>query len=85
MVVTVVKFLIFSIFINNPLGYMYSVIWCLYDPGKIKTPGDIPLGVVCFPQEKQKTPGAIHISLWFKLWILVYTLDNKFHNCHYIN
>ena len=25
-----------SIFINNPQGDKYSVIWCLYDPGKLK-------------------------------------------------
>ena len=37
--------------------------------GKQKTPGDIPPGVFCFPQGKQKTPSAIHIILWFKLWI----------------
>ena len=34
-----------------------------------KTPGDIPPGVFCFPQGKQKTPSAVHIILWFKLWI----------------
>ena len=31
--------------------------------GKQKTPGDIPPGVFCFPQGKQKTPSAIHIIL----------------------
>ena len=50
------KNLIISIFINNPRGDKYSVIWCLYDPGKKRTPGDIPPGVVCFPQGKQTTP-----------------------------
>ena len=28
--------------------------------GKQKTPGDIPPGVFCFPQGKQKPPSAIH-------------------------
>ena len=52
---------ILSIFINNPQGDKSSVIWCLYNPEKIKkTLGDIPPGVDCFPQGKQKTPDAIH-------------------------
>ena len=37
--------------------------------GKWKSPGDILPGIFCFPQGKQKTPGANHILLWFKLWI----------------
>ena len=27
---------------------------------KQNTPGDIPLGVFCFPQGKQETPVAVH-------------------------
>ena len=55
--------------INNPHRDKYSVIWCLYDPGKIKTLRDIHTlrwfelliapGVFCFPWGKQKTPGCV--------------------------
>ena len=57
------EIIIFSNFINNPQVDKYSVIWCLYNPGKI------PQWVFCFYQGKQKTPCAIHILLWFKSWI----------------
>ena len=45
-----------SIFINSPRRDKYNAIWCFYDPG------DIPSGVFCFSQGKQKTPSAIHNS-----------------------
>ena len=41
-----------SIFINNLRGDKYSVIWCLFDPGKTKNS-------YCFPQGKQKPPIGI--------------------------
>ena len=61
---------ILSIFINNLWGDKYYVIWCLYDPRKIKkTLGAIHIlhwfklwiasGVFCFPWVKEKTPSGI--------------------------
>ena len=37
--------------------------------GKQKTPGDIPPGVFCFPQGKQKTPSAVQNLNQSKIWI----------------
>ena len=51
-------FSVFSLLTHKEINILLFGVFMIL--GKQKTPGDIPPGVFCFPQGKQKTPSAIH-------------------------
>ena len=61
------SFSVFSLITHEEINILLFGVFMIL--GKQKIPGDISLGVFCFPQGKQKTPGAIHNLKQSEIWM----------------